>query len=407
MALRGQLYREVLDVLRQEITAGQYRERFPAEKDLQQRFGVSATTVKTALAVLVQEQRIVRIPGRGTFVSDRDTSVPEAEVLAHTPTQKERTGAGTIGLILPTLRGVIFTHVLFNILRQCAEYGWNPMIALSGSDKDRERELIRQYRQAGVDGLLVWPAEGEQYNEELVQWYLSGFPIVLIDRWLPGFDIPCVRSDHRLGSRLAAQHLRALGHQYIALVSLGSEDPQHTQSVQERQAGFLEECLLSSAATITPLLWIRPYQPDESTAVHVTWLEERLREHPEVTAAIGVETYDVECLRRATVALDYAIPDRLSVMGFDVGDIESDRQHGWVSYRPSENWTWIDQCEEQIGRTSVDLLKECIEGNRTSEALSRSRILTPIVHTGQTTGPVVGQRSDLASNELYLDVDNG
>ena len=77
MALRGQLYREVLDVLRQEIAAGEYRERFPAEKDLQQRFGVSATTVKTALAVLVQEQRIVRIPGRGTFVSDSDANVPE------------------------------------------------------------------------------------------------------------------------------------------------------------------------------------------------------------------------------------------------------------------------------------------------------------------------------------------
>jgi len=388
MALRGQLYREVLDVLRQEIAAGEYRERFPAEKDLQQRFGVSATTVKTALAVLVQEQRIVRIPGRGTFVSDSDAKVPEADVLVQAPSQDERIAAGTIGLILPTLRGAIFTHVLFNILHQCAEYGWNPMIALSGSDKDRERTLVREYRQAGIDGLMVWPAEGEQYNEELVQWYLSGFPIVLIDRWLPGFDIPCVRSDHRLGSRLGAQHLRALGHQHIALVSLGSEDPEHTQSVQERQAGFLEECLLSAEPTITPLLWVRPFQTGEPLADSVTWLEERLREHPEVTAVIGVETYDVECLRRAAAILSYRIPDHLSVMGFDAGDVESDRERGWLSYFGNQRWTWIDQSEERVGQAAVELLKECMDADKEVGDGSRSRVFTPIVHIGETTGPV-------------------
>ena len=406
MAPRGQLYREVLDILRQEITDGQYRDRFPAEKDLQTRFGVSATTVKTALAVLVQEQRIVRIPGRGTFVCDLDKALDgdRSEAIAKVVEPRSR---GTIGIILPTLRGVIFTHVLFNILQQSAEYGWNPIIALSGSDKGRERELIREYRQTGIDGLLVWPAEGEQYNEELVQLYLSGFPIVLIDRWLPGFDMPCVRSDHRQGARMAAQHLRSLGHQCIALISLGSEDPEHTQSVQQRQAGFIEECLLSSDQPLTPLLWVRPYQADENIAIHVNWLEERLRDHPEVTAAIGVETYDVECLRRATVTLDYSIPDRLSVMGFDVGNVESDLQRGWVSYLGSQKWTWIDQCEEQVGRASVELLKECIGADRTPKGQSRSRVLTPIVHIGETTGPVMRQSGELPGDELYLDVDNG
>ncbi len=405
MAQRGQLYREVLDVLRQEITDGQYREHFPKEKDLQVRFGVSATTIKTALAVLVQEQRIVRIPGKGTFLCDL-SSVSKDRQQRSLAQGSNRAGHGTIGIILPTLRGVIFTHVLFHILQQSAKYGWNPMIALSGSDKERERTLIREHRQAGIDGLLVWPAEGEQYNEELVQLYLSGFPIVLIDRWLPGFDMPCVRSDHRQGSRLAAKHLRSLGHQCIALVSLGSEDPEHTQSVQERQTGFLEECLFSSDPPLTPLLWVRPYQPDESIATHISWLEEKLREHPEVTAAIGVETYDVECLRRATAIVNYAIPNRLSVMGFDVGDIESDLQHGWVSHFGSQKWTWIDQCEEQIGRTAVDLLKECIDGNPVSSPPSRSRILTPIVHIGETTGPRIRQSAEASRDEWCFDVEN-
>ncbi len=390
MALRGHLYREVLDVLRQEIGDGRHPSQLPSEKELQARFGVSATTIKTALAVLVQERRIVRIPGKGTFVQEIDDATePDGgnlsalRVIADSPKR--------IGIILPTLRGAIFTHLLFSMLREISEYGWYPWVVLSGSDKEREQKIIRDYRQASVDGLLVWPAEGEQYNEELVQLHLSGFPVVLMDRWLPGFDIACVRSDHRLGARLAVQHLRALGHQHITLVTLGSEDPEHTQSIQERQTGFLEECLLTADKSVSPQVWMRRYEPGEHIADHVQWLASQLGEHPEITAAVGVETYDMECLRQAAEIVQWPIPERLSVTGFDGGNLESDLERGWVTYFASKKWTWIDQSDSEIGREAVHLLRDCMESDGQPDGQPHSRIYAPVVRAGETTGPAPRQ----------------
>ncbi len=386
MALRGQLYRQVLDVLRQEITNGRYANHLPSEKELQARFGVSATTIKTALAVLVQERRIVRIPGKGTFVQDAEDPAASPgdglDALRPNGTVPKR-----IGIILPTLRGAIFTHLLFSMLHEIAQYGWYPWLALSGSDKERERKIIQDYRQANIDGLLVWPAEGEQYNEELIQWHLSGFPIVLVDRWLPGFDVACVRSDHRLGARLAVEHLRELGHQHIALVTMGSEDPEHTLSIQERRTGFLEESLLTPAKSVSPQVWIRRYESGVTMSDHIQWLAEQLSEHPEITAAVGVETYDMECLRLAAERMPLPIPERLSVMGFDGGDLESDLARGWVSYFSSKKWTWIDQSESEIGREAVHLLRDHMEAGGPTHGASHSRVYAPVVRLGETTGP--------------------
>lgn len=66
------LYRQVLDHLAAEIEAGRLRpdRPIPSERTLMQRFRISRTTVRQAIAEGVRRGILRRVNGRGTFVTD-------------------------------------------------------------------------------------------------------------------------------------------------------------------------------------------------------------------------------------------------------------------------------------------------------------------------------------------------
>ena len=66
-------YLQLADILRERIADGTYApgEKIPPLLDLQAEFGLSSMTVRRAVGVLVDEGLLVRVPGRGTFVTRR------------------------------------------------------------------------------------------------------------------------------------------------------------------------------------------------------------------------------------------------------------------------------------------------------------------------------------------------
>lgn len=71
---RGPLYREVKRRMTCSLRDGEWSQghALPSEAQLASRYGVSMGTVRKALAELVAERVLVRHPGRGTFVANRD-----------------------------------------------------------------------------------------------------------------------------------------------------------------------------------------------------------------------------------------------------------------------------------------------------------------------------------------------
>jgi len=67
----GTLYRQTAEVLRSRIAQMVWKqgERLPSESRLCEEFGVSSITVRRAVATLVAEGLLVRLQGKGTFVS--------------------------------------------------------------------------------------------------------------------------------------------------------------------------------------------------------------------------------------------------------------------------------------------------------------------------------------------------
>ena len=66
-------YLQLARILRARVEYGQYPagRKIPPLLDLQAEFGLSSMTVRRAVGVLVDEGLLLRVPGRGTFVTRR------------------------------------------------------------------------------------------------------------------------------------------------------------------------------------------------------------------------------------------------------------------------------------------------------------------------------------------------
>ncbi len=68
------LYFQLQQILRKSILSGKLspKDPLPTENELCKQYGVSRTTVRQAFTALLNEGLISRIPGKGTFITERD-----------------------------------------------------------------------------------------------------------------------------------------------------------------------------------------------------------------------------------------------------------------------------------------------------------------------------------------------
>ena len=71
------LHKQVENALRQEIESGIWAvgDRIPSEAQLSEKYGVSRVTVRNAISRLVEDGLLVRLQGKGTFVSSHPIPV--------------------------------------------------------------------------------------------------------------------------------------------------------------------------------------------------------------------------------------------------------------------------------------------------------------------------------------------
>jgi LacI family transcriptional regulator len=112
--------------------------------------------------------------------------------------------------------------------------GYTLLLTITDESKERELSLLRMFQQRRVDGVIM--ATSNEGDAELSKHLKSaGLPIVLLDRDKPP-QLDAVTLDHRRGIRAATEHLHALGHTRIALLT-GTPS---TRPAHERLLGFKE-----------------------------------------------------------------------------------------------------------------------------------------------------------------------
>lgn len=162
-------------------------DRIPTEKELMDQFQVSKITVANALTGLANEKLIARVPGKGSFVAEETDSASVASTQATTIKGREGTlSTGMIGIIVPSIHDYFAIRLVEGIEQALREEGYRSMIMFTHGKVDKEKDVIKEMKALGAEGLLIFPVDEENYNEEILGMKLSGFPFVLMDRYLPG-----------------------------------------------------------------------------------------------------------------------------------------------------------------------------------------------------------------------------
>src|SRR5262245_28080150 len=155
------LYYQVQHTSSQRITRGEYApgSQLPSESELSRELGVSRVTVREALRVLAQENVLVKIQGRGTFVADNPLV-----------TQPSRNFTGSLEDLYDQLERVSVKQIEIAQIPVTDEF--RSMLALGGD----ARELIRIKRTRYVDDapyaytINVLPLEiGSHLNKDNLQ----------------------------------------------------------------------------------------------------------------------------------------------------------------------------------------------------------------------------------------------
>ncbi|MFA9462666.1 MAG: GntR family transcriptional regulator [Velocimicrobium sp.] len=344
------LYQKIFEELLGEINAGKYRvgDKLPSEKELALQYGVSIITSKQALELLVEQGRIVRKPGLGSFVTEQTC---KEEMISQDREEKRK----KICVIFDTFDDTFGSYILSSIEHACNQNQWDMMLQCTYGSIDEEKLAISNALNANVSGVIIMCVQDEIFNESILRCSLENFPIVLLDRIMEGVSIPCVTTDNFAAAKELTDCLFERENAHICFVS---HQYHETPTIKERLRGFIESNLEHQIiVSDTNKILDMHYYMVETDSMQKNRQEDELRIHnylkdnPQVTAFFAVQ-YDL-ALIIYKVLLKLGLQDKIQIAVFDGPDQEM---------IPVPVFIRVLQDERAMGVTAVKLLKERMEG---------------------------------------------
>lgn len=233
-----------------------------------------------------------------------------------------------------------YLGVLENIEREAVARGYDLLLP-SRPRGNTPENYIRSLQTRRVAGVIMLHAT-ESRTQALIH---SAIPTVFIDRVSQGGKATFVKSDNVDGSRQATEHLLALGHKRIALVTGQTTD----LSGLERLLGY-QQALAQAGIT-----------PDSGMVRQSGWnvgeayesARKLLAERRDFTAIVAGSDFMAIGILRALTEQGLRVPEDVSLTGFD--DVD------FCQYT-SPQLTTVRQEREAMGRGAVQRLIAMTEG---------------------------------------------
>lgn len=363
------LYRQIREFLLENIKSGTWSKDspIPSENQLADQFNVSRITVRQAFNTLVEEGVIYRVQGKGSFISPERNGEPMVFPSRNgAQNQHENQRPPLIGYIAPRLNNMFMADILSAIEETAARNNYRLVFARTNDSQSAEEHMLSEFEALGVKGMIVYPVEGELYNEAFLRLILRRFPFVVIDRYLRGVESDCVGSDNVAAGRQAAEHLLGLGHTRIAFIS---HTLHGTSSVEDRLSGY-QTALRSAGVLVSSDLCLLNLKTLSET--NTADIRNFLERHADITAVIAVTSRIGKLILEVAAEMGKRIPEDLSLVLFDNQEP--------LAITP----TYIKQQEKEIGQAAVDLLMEAME----DPAHKRTQVVFPTtLVVGKTSAP--------------------
>lgn len=379
MSKRVLLYERIYETLHQEIHDGVFQpgERLPTEHELMKRFEVSRVTTNRALKMLMSDGLISRRAGAGTFVMGEEPNGFEISTLKRKPIT--RLTRGLIGFVIPDVGVGYGVRLVATAQQLLQEKGLTMALACSYSDQSTEKEVIERLVSSGIDGLLIFPSDGEYYNDTILQLYIERLPMVIIDKQMSGMPLPYVMSDNASGASALMGHLVELGHANIAFMSTPISG---TSSLQMRFDGY-RQSLQDAGIPLNPDYRFDTIEfadtDDDYNEVQIQRISDFLVDHREVTAVFAARYKIAEHVHAAALTMGIRVPEDLSIVCFDGPTL---KPFHW-------QFTHVRQDEKAIASEAVRLLTNLLTTDKTgSRKEALGALIAPTLVPGNTTGCV-------------------
>ena len=196
-------------------------------KDVASEAGVSVATVSRTL------NGVDRVsPGV------RERVMAAAERLSYRPNAVARSlksqNTRTLGLVIPNIRNPFFTQMARVVEDAAREWGYSLIFGNTDESPVKEAEYLDVLLEKQVDGLIVSPVR--ETSPQLEELFWNGVPVVFLDRYVRGMEVPVVRADGRRAVDELVEYLVEFEHEKLAIIS----GPAETVPGRERLDAFVK-----------------------------------------------------------------------------------------------------------------------------------------------------------------------
>ncbi len=354
------LYEVIYDDLLEQIKQGKYTQgsKLPSEKELADSYQVSRITSKRALEQLAEEDFIVRMPGKGSFVKEEAVSKEQRQDMSEQEVLLDVQRPQLVGVIMEGFAESFGTKLVLGMEEEFRQYGYNMIFRCSQGNQKEEEAAINDLLSLNVLGLIIMCAHDENYSPKILELAVSGFPMILLDRQMKGIPLSFAGINNHDAARDLTDYLFEKGHRKIAFVSSAAMD---TPTIADRFSGYIDSNLAHGIIT-NGSLWmtnlratIPNVQADEKIVEEdLLKMKRFLLEHTEVTAFLAVEYEIAKMLKKALEDVYGEKAASRQIVCFDGPD---NVVHDF-------EFTHVRQDELKIGKTAADMLFDAISGHR-------------------------------------------
>lgn len=328
-------------------------------KDVASRSGVSVATVSRVL----NDHPSVRPETRSRVLA-------AVEALGYRPNAVARSlrthHTRTLGLVISDVLNPFFTELARAVEDAARDRGYSVIIGNADESSELQDHHIRTLLDRRIDGLLVSPTHGG--SALTLDATRARTPMVFVDRWIEGLDVPVVRTDGRTAIHALIAHLCALGRSRIAIIA----GPSATTTGNERVDAFRSALRAHGLALPDDYIGQGDFQTQSGRRATARFLE--LPEPPQAVFAADnlMALGAMDELRSRGLR----VPDDMALAAFD--DIP------WFLHTDPPI-TAIAQPTGELGHRAVQAVTDLAEG-RSAQSVTLSARLTVRRSCGEAEG---------------------
>jgi LacI family transcriptional regulator len=275
---------------------------------------------------------------------------------------------GLVGVLSGSLQDLAEQRFVETLGRQLGRHDLHMVVVDAGGEPERERMLARQLADQLVDGLVISPLDPSSESWEEIG---EALPIVTVGDALAGPTVGEVLFDNRTGVGTVLEHLHALGHRRIAVLT--PSRPSTPDRPAERVVAELCDALGLEAAVVNTR-----HSMEEATQAAARLLAR----DPRPTAVFCLSDSIACGVYAAAAAQGLELPRDLSVAGYD------DHPIARVVTPPL---TSVDWGIPDVETAAASLLAAALDGHPEPASRRRVRVAPSLVERASTAAPALAR----------------